>query len=173
MAPRSRRSGSAPRDGKEVEWEDLVRGYEVGKGEYVILDPEEIDEAKPESATTIEIGDFVKLTEIDPIYFEKSYFLEPTDVGAKPFTLLKRALEETGRTAVARVVIRTKERLATIRPYDDTLILETMFWPDEIRIDRLAGRARGPRGNGARQGTRHGALAGREPVGPVQARGVP
>jgi DNA end-binding protein Ku len=120
-------------DGKEVEWEDLVRGYEVGKGEYVILDPEEIDEAKPESATTIEIGDFVKLTEIDPIYFEKSYFLEPTDVGAKPFTLLKRALEETGRTAVARVVIRTKERLATIRPYDDTLILETMFWPDEIR----------------------------------------
>jgi len=114
-------------DGKEVEWEDLVRGYEVGKGEYVILDPEEIDEAKPESATTIEIGDFVKLTEIDPIYFERSYFLEPNDVGAKPFTLLKRALEETGRTAVARVVIRTKERLATIRPYDDTLILETMF----------------------------------------------
>ena len=120
-------------DGKEVEWKDLVRGYEVGKGEYVILDPEEIDEAKPESATTIDIGDFVKLKEIDPIYFEKSYFLEPTDVGAKPFTLLKRALEETGRTAVARVVIRTKERLATIRPYDDTLILETMFWPDEIR----------------------------------------
>jgi DNA end-binding protein Ku len=120
-------------DGQEVEWNDLVRGYEVGKGEYVILDPEEIDAAKPESATTIEIGDFVKLTEVDPIYFEKSYFLEPTDVGTKPFTLLKRALEETGRTAVARVVIRSKERLALIRPYDDTLILETMFWPDEIR----------------------------------------
>jgi DNA end-binding protein Ku len=120
-------------DGKEVDWKDLVRGYEVGKGEYVILDPDEIDAAKPESATTIEIGDFVKLTDVDPIYFEKSYFLEPTDVGAKPFTLLKRALEETGRSAVARVVIRTKERLALIRPYDDTLILETMFWPDEIR----------------------------------------
>ena len=120
-------------DGQEVEWKDLVRGYEVGKGEYVILDPEEIDAAKPESATTVEIGDFVKLTEVDPIYFEKSYFLEPTDVGAKPFTLLKRALEETERSAVARVVIRTKERLALIRPYDDTLILETMFWPDEIR----------------------------------------
>ena len=120
-------------DGQEVEWNDLVRGYEVSSGEYVILDPEEIDEAKPESATTIDIGDFVKLTEIDPIYFEKSYFLEPTDVGVKPFMLLKRALEETARTAVARVVIRTKERLALIRPYDDTLILETMFWPDEIR----------------------------------------
>lgn len=120
-------------DGKEVAWDDLVRGYEVSKGEYVILDPEEIEEVKPESASTIEIGDFVELSEIDPIYFEKSYFLEPTDVGAKPFSLLKRALEETGRIAVARVVIRTKERLATIRAYEDTLILETMFWPDEIR----------------------------------------
>ncbi len=120
-------------DGQEVEWKDLVRGFEVAKGEYMVLDPEEIDAAKPVSATTIEIGDFVQLTEIDPIYFEKSYFLEPTDVGATPFTLLKRALEETERIAVARVVIRSKERLATIRPYDDTLILETMFWPDEIR----------------------------------------
>jgi DNA end-binding protein Ku len=120
-------------DGKEVAWDDLVRGYEIAKGEYVILDPEEIEEAKPESATTIEIGDFVEMAEIDPIYFEKTYFLEPTDVGAKPFTLLKRALEESGRVAVARVVIRTKERLATMRSYDDTLVLETMFWPDEIR----------------------------------------
>jgi DNA end-binding protein Ku len=120
-------------DGKEVAWEDLVRGYQVGKDEYVLLEPEEIDEARPESSTTIEIGDFVELREIDPIFFEKSYFLEPTDVGAKPFTLLKRALEETERIAIARVTIRTKERLATIRTYDDTLVLETMFWPDEIR----------------------------------------
>jgi DNA end-binding protein Ku len=118
---------------KEVAWDDLVRGYEVSKGEYVILDPEEIDAAKPESATTIDIGDFVELTEIDPIYFEKSYFLEPTDVGAKAFTLLRRALVETGRVAVAKVTIRSKERLATVRAYDDTLVLETMFWPDEIR----------------------------------------
>jgi DNA end-binding protein Ku len=120
-------------DGKEVAWDDLVRGYEISKGEYVILDPEEIEEAKPESATTIEIGDFVELDEIDPIYFEKTYFLEPTDVGAKPFSLLRRALDESGRVAVARVVIRTKERLATLRTYDQTLVLETMFWPDEIR----------------------------------------
>ena len=120
-------------DGKEVAWDDLVHGFEVAKGEYVVLDPEEIEEAKPESASTIEIGDFVELTEIDPIYFEKTYFLEPTDVGAKPFSLLKRALEETERVAVARVVIRTKERLATIRAYDGTLALETMYWPDEIR----------------------------------------
>ena len=120
-------------DGKEVAWDDLVRGYEISKGEYVILDPEEIEEAKPESATTIDIGDFVKLDEIDPIYFEKTYYLEPTDVGAKPYALLRRALQESERVAVARVVIRTKERLATMRTYDDTLVLETMFWPDEIR----------------------------------------
>lgn len=120
-------------DGEEVEWDDLVRSFEVSKGEFVILDPEEIEEAKPGSATTIEIGDFVELAEIDPIYFEKSYFLEPTDVGAKPFSLLKRALEETQRIAVARVVIRSKERLAMIRAYEDTLVAETMFWLDEIR----------------------------------------
>jgi DNA end-binding protein Ku len=120
-------------DGKEVAWGDLVRGFEVAKGEYVVLDPEEIDEAKPESSTTIDIGDFVPGEEIDPVYFEKSYFIEPTDVGAKPFSLLKQALEETERVALARVTIRTRERLATLRAYDDTLILETMFWPDEIR----------------------------------------
>jgi DNA end-binding protein Ku len=118
---------------REVGWDELVRGFEVRKGEYVVIDPKEIEEAKPESASTIDIGDFVELDEIDPIYFEKSYFLEPTDVGGKPFNLLRKALEETRRTAIARVSIRSKERLATIRAYDGTLILETMHWPDEIR----------------------------------------
>ena len=119
--------------GEELAWEELARGVEVSKNEFVILDPEEIDAAKPESSTTIDIGDFVEAAEIDPVYFEKSYFLEPTDVGAKPFSLLKRALEETERVALARVTIRTRERLATVRAYDGTLVLETMFWPDEIR----------------------------------------
>jgi DNA end-binding protein Ku len=120
-------------DGKEVAWDDLVRGYEVKKGEFVVLEPDEIDAAKPESSTTIEIGDFVQAEEIDPVYYEKSYFLEPTEIGAKPFSLLKRALEETDRVAVARVTIRTRERLAVLRAYEDTVVLETMFWPDEIR----------------------------------------
>jgi DNA end-binding protein Ku len=119
--------------GEELEWKELTRGVEVGKGEFLELEPEEIDAAKPESSTTVEIGDFVAADEIDPIYFEKSYFLEPTDVGAKAFSLLRRALEETDRVALARVTIRTRERLATARPYDGTLMLETMFWPDEIR----------------------------------------
>lgn len=118
---------------KEVGWDDLVRGFEVSKGNFVVVDPKEIEEVKPESANTIDIGDFVDLEEIDPIYFEKSYFLEPDNVGAKPFSLLKRALEETARIAICRVTIRSKERLATIRAYDGTLVLETMYWPDEIR----------------------------------------
>jgi DNA end-binding protein Ku len=121
------------KENKEVSWDELARGYEVSKGEYVILEPEEIEEAEPETAHTIEIGDFVELEEIDPIYFEKSYFLEPDGVGGKPFNLLKGALEETGRVAVAKIAIRNKERLATIRVYDGTMVLETMYWPDEIR----------------------------------------
>jgi DNA end-binding protein Ku len=75
----------------------------------------------------------VEATEIDPVYFEKSYFLEPTDIGAKPFSLLMKALDETKRVALARVTIRTRERLATLRTYEDGMVLETMFWPDEIR----------------------------------------
>ena len=119
--------------GEELAWDDLARGYEVAKDEFVVLDPEEIDAAKPESSTTIDIGDFVEAVEIDPVYFEKSYFLEPTDIGAKPFSLLRKALEETERVALARVTIRTRERLATLRTYEDGMVLETMFWPDEIR----------------------------------------
>ena len=119
--------------GEELPWKELARGFEVSKGEFVVIDPAEIDEAKPESSTTIEIGDFVEASEIDPVYFEKSYFLEPTEVGAKAFSLLLRALEETERVALARLTIRTRERLATLRAYESTLIVETMFWPDEIR----------------------------------------
>ena len=119
--------------GEELAWDQLARGFEVARGEFVVLDPEEIDAAKPESSTTIDIGDFVEAVEIDPVYFEKSYFLEPTDIGAKPFSLLRKALDETERVALARVTIRTRERLATLRTYEDGLVLETMFWPDEIR----------------------------------------
>jgi DNA end-binding protein Ku len=119
--------------GEELAWEELARGYQVKKGEFVVLEPDEIDAAKPESSTTIDIGDFVQASDIDPVYFEKSYFLEPSEIGGKAFSLLKRALEETERVALARVTIRTRERLATVRAYEDALVLETMFWPDEIR----------------------------------------
>ena len=133
---------------KEVPWEEIGKGYEAAKGEFVVMDQEEIKEQAPERTHTIDIGDFVELEEIDPIYFEKSYYLEPVDVGAKPFNLLRRALEETGRVAVAKVAIRTKERLATLRVYQETLVLETMYWPDEIRsigeLDLPSGKAASP-----------------------------
>ncbi|HET7677063.1 MAG TPA: Ku protein [Candidatus Limnocylindrales bacterium] len=121
---------------REVEWDELVRGYEVGKDEYVVVEPREIEARQPEASSTIEIGDFVELEEIDPIYYEKAYYLEPQETGVKPFSLLRRALAETGRVAVARVVLRSRERLATLRVYDETLVLETMHWPDEIRSTR-------------------------------------
>jgi DNA end-binding protein Ku len=132
---------------REVAWDEIGKGYEVSKGEFIVLDKEEVQEAgtPQESARTIDIGDFVQIEEIDPIYFEKSYFLEPTDVGVKPFNLLRRALEETGRVAIAKVAIRSRERLATLRVYDSTMVLETMYWPDEIRsVEQLelpAGKA--------------------------------
>ena len=133
---------------KEVAWDEIGKGYEVSKGEYVVMDKEEVEAQAPEQSHTIDIGDFVEIEEIDPIYFEKSYFLEPTDVGIKPFNLLRRALDETGRVAVAKVAIRTKERLATLRVYDSTMVLETMYWPDEIRsVDELelpSGKAASP-----------------------------
>jgi len=139
---------------KEVGWDEIGKGYEVSKGEYVVMDREEVADAGAgagdgeASAHTIDIGDFVEIEEIDPIYFEKSYFLEPIDVGVKPFNLLRRALDETGRVAVAKVAIRSKERLATLRVYDSTLVLETMYWPDEIRsVDQLelpSGKAAAP-----------------------------
>jgi DNA end-binding protein Ku len=133
---------------KEVGWDEIGKGYEVRKGEYVVMEREEVEEAAPETTKTIDIGDFVEIEEIDPIYFEKSYYLEPTEVGVKPFNLLRRALEETGRVAVAKVAIRAKERLATVRAYESTLALETMYWPDEIRsvdeLDLPGGKAAAP-----------------------------
>src|SRR4051812_13103160 len=133
---------------KEVSWDEIAKGYEVSKGDYVVMDKEEVEAQAAEQSHTIDIGDFVEIEEIDPIYFEKSYFLEPTDVGVKPFNLLRRALDETGRVAVAKVAIRTKERLATLRVYDSTMVLETMYWPDEIRsvdeLDLPSGKAAAP-----------------------------
>jgi DNA end-binding protein Ku len=145
---------------KEVGWDEIAKGYEVSKGEYVVMDREEVADAgagaSESTAHTIDIGDFVQIEEIDPIYFEKSYFLEPVDVGVKPFNLLRSALDETGRVAVAKVAIRQKERLATLRVYESTLVLETMFWPDEIRsVDELEL----PSGKGARAAPREVQMA--------------
>lgn len=122
-----------PTCGVEVPPEEIVRGYEFQKGQYVILKEEDFERLPDGNSKTIDIVDFVDLEEIDPIYFEKSYFLEPSRGGEKAYALLKRAMLETGKIAIAKVTIRSKESLAVLRVAQNVLMMETIFYPDEIR----------------------------------------
>ena len=143
---RIRQKRVAEDSGREVEYDDIVKGYEISKGRYVMVEPEELESVDPESSRTIDIEDFIDFTEIDPIHFEKTYFLEPEDTqGAKrAYALLREAMSASGRVAVGRFVMRTKQYLATIRPVDNVLFLETMFFPDEVRdpkdLDNVPGK---------------------------------
>jgi DNA end-binding protein Ku len=119
--------------GKSVPTEEIVRGFEIKKGEYVPIEDEDLDRLDIELTHTIDILDFVALDEIDPIYFRKAYYLLPEKGAEKPYRLLVRALEETGKVGIAKVVIRNKQHLAAVRANDGRLILETMYYPDEIR----------------------------------------
>ncbi|WP_093273416.1 Ku protein [Psychrobacillus sp. OK032] len=119
---------------KEVKNEDIVKAYEYSKNKFVVLDEEELAKLKKENEDkAVEIIDFVKLEEIDPIYFERSYFMAPDSGGGKAYTLLRKALEESGKIGVAKIMIRSKEQLAVIRVYQETLIMETIHFPDEVR----------------------------------------
>jgi DNA end-binding protein Ku len=119
---------------KEVKNEDIVKAYEYAKNKFVVLDEEELKKLKKEQEDkTVEIIDFVKLEEIDPIYFEKSYYLSPNEGGSKAYALLRKALQETGKIGVAKIMIRSKEQLAIIRVYENTLVMETIHFPDEVR----------------------------------------
>ena len=117
----------------EVPRDELVRGYEVAPGQYVVMDDSDFANVPVSTTRTIEITDFVSLDEIDPILYQKTYYLEPEDVGLKPFALLMAALRETGRVAVAKVAMRQKEQLCTLRLYQNTIALETMYYADEVR----------------------------------------
>jgi DNA end-binding protein Ku len=119
--------------GEHVDNEDVVRGFEVEKGRYVPLEDEDLDRLDIELTKTIDICDFVDLDEIDPVYYRKAYYLLPQDGGEKPYRLLVRALEETGKVGIAKVVIRNKQHLAALRPWEDILLLETMYYADEVR----------------------------------------
>jgi len=119
--------------GEHVESEDVVRGFEVEKGRYVTLDDEDLDRLDIELTKTIDICDFVDLEEIDPVYFRKAYYLAPQEGAEKPYQLLVRALEETGKVGIAKVVIRNKQHLAALRAREGTLVLETMYYADEVR----------------------------------------
>ena len=120
-------------DGDEVEYGDIVKGYEYEKDHYVTLTDEELDSLPVTTAKAIEIERFVEAEEIDPIYFQKSYYLVPEGTGVKAYHLLREAMADDGKVALAKVAFRDKEHLATLRLRDNVFVLETMYWPDEIR----------------------------------------
>jgi len=118
--------------GEEVPYENLVKGYEIGPDRYVVITPDELESVQPEKSRTIDIEDFVELDQIDPMYFDHTYYLAPGAGAGKAYSLLLKAMEETGRVAIARVVIRSKENLVAIRPRDGVLAMETMLFSDEV-----------------------------------------
>jgi DNA end-binding protein Ku len=120
-------------DGEEVGYEHIVKGYEYEKDRYVILTDEDFEAIPVESSRAIDIQQFVDLEEIDPMLYKKSYYLVPEETGAKAYALLREALNRSGKVGVAKVSFRDKEHLAALRFRDDAFILETMYWPDEIR----------------------------------------
>ena len=119
--------------GEEVSFDHIVRGYEYEKDHYVTLEDEDFDAVPVESSRAIDIQQFVDLTEIDPVYFKKSYYLVPDETGLKAYTLLREAMSGDGKVGIAKVSFRDKEHLAALRFKDEVFVLETMFWPDEIR----------------------------------------
>ncbi len=121
-----------PDTGEEVPYERLVKGYEISPNRYVVIEPSELDGLDPVASRTIDIEEFVSLSEIDPLYFEKGYYLLPDKGAEKAYALLSRAMEATGRVAIARFVMRTKQYLAAIRAKDGALVLSTMLYADEV-----------------------------------------
>jgi DNA end-binding protein Ku len=120
-------------DGEEVGYEHIVKGYEYEKDRYVILTDDDFEAVPVESSRAIDIQQFVDLEEIDPMMYKKSYYLVPEETGAKAYALLREALNRSGKVGVAKVSFRDKEHLAALRFRDDAFVLETMYWPDEIR----------------------------------------
>lgn len=123
-----------------VEQEQIVRGYEVEPGRFVLVEEEELENLLPESRKSIEILDFVDLEEIDPIYFIKSYYLSPQETGEKAYQLLLTAMQDTRKVAISKFTLRNKTSLAVLRVYQRALLLETIFYPDEVRpLSQLPG----------------------------------
>ncbi|WP_413309445.1 Ku protein [Bacillus sp. 1P10SD] len=119
---------------EEVKPEDIVKAYEYTKGKFVVLDQEELEKLRKENEEkAVEIIDFVKIEEIDPIYFDRSYYMSPNEGGGKAYSLLRKALQESQKVGLAKIIIRSKEQLAVIRVYENTLVMETIHYPDEVR----------------------------------------
>ncbi len=130
-----------PSTDEEVAFEDIVKGYELSPDRYVLIDPDELDALDPKATKTIDIEEFVDLSEIDPIYYDHSYYLAPTTGGAKAYRLLLDAMREANKVAIGRIVIRSKQQLCALRPTGDVMTLATMLFGDEVlspdRLDEL------------------------------------
>jgi DNA end-binding protein Ku len=122
----------AERDGKEVPWNQIVKGYEYEKGKYVVLKDEDFERVDLEATQTVDIQDFVDQEEIDPMFFYKPYYLEPQKGGDKAYALLRDALKDSGKVGIAKVVIKTRQYLAGVKPEDGALVLEIMHFADEL-----------------------------------------
>jgi DNA end-binding protein Ku len=121
-----------PQTGEEVPYEDLIKGFELTRDRYVVIQPEELEALAPEKSRTIDIEDFVDLADIDPVYYDHPYWLVPDKGAAKAYSLLLKAMEESGKVAIARVVLRNKEHLVALRPAGPGLMMETMVFHDEV-----------------------------------------
>ncbi len=129
-----------PAENKVVERNEIVKGYEYRKGEYVVIEPEEIKKIEPKTAKAMEILEFVKDEEVDPIYFETSYYLVPEEAGRRPYALLSKALEETKYVAVAKLTMHNREYTVLLRPHKGGMLLYTMYYYDEVRQVENFGR---------------------------------
>jgi len=129
--------------GEEVPFDQIVKGYEISPDNYVVIEPQELEALDPKASRSIEIEDFVDLDQIDPLYFERPYYLVPDKGGAKAYALLLEAMKESHKVGIARLVLRTKQYLAAIRPLGDALVLETLLYPDEVTLpDEIEGLPR-------------------------------
>ena len=123
----------AEADGEEVGWDDIVKGYEFEKGRFVVFTDEELASAHPEGNKLVDVVQFVDESEIDPMMYKSTYYLAPEQTGIKAYRILEEALAEKGRVGIAKVSIREKQQLATLRSREGMIVMETMFWPDELR----------------------------------------
>ena len=125
---------SSARDDAVVERTETVKGYEVGKGQFVVVTDEELDSVAVERRRTIDIVSFIDIDEVDPVYYDRTYYVAPQEAASKPYTLLLEALKETGKAAVGKIVLSSKEHLVLLRPSGDALAVELLFYPEDVRL---------------------------------------
>ena len=122
-----------PADNRVVDRSEIVKGYEYRKDEYVVIEPDEIKKIEPQTAKTMEILEFVKESEVDPVYFESSYYMLPEEAGRRPYALLTKALEESEYVAIAKLTMHNREYTVFLRPHEGGMMLHTMYYADEVR----------------------------------------